>query len=126
MNKNNLASFITVLVVGVILGFFIGTYRNSVSQSVHQMPDGSVMSNNMDMTSTMADMNKALTGKKGDDFDRAFIDEIIIHHQGALDMANLALTNAKHTEIKDLAHAIISAQTEEINQMMTWKTNWYK
>jgi uncharacterized protein (DUF305 family) len=41
-------------------------------------------------------------------------------------MANAALKNAKHQEIKDLANAIISAQTKEINQMKEWQTNWYK
>jgi uncharacterized protein (DUF305 family) len=92
----------------------------------HMMPDGSMMHNHdMDMATMMADMNAALMGKTGDAFDQAFITEMIVHHEGAVDMARLALTNAKHQEIKDLATAIIKAQTSEIDQMKEWQKKWY-
>ncbi len=126
MNKNNIVIPIAILIIGLVIGFSFGKYHTTASQGVHQMPDGSAMSDDMSMASMMADMNAALAGKKGENFDKAFIDEMIIHHQGAIDMAKLALMNAKHTEIKDLANAIISAQTKEINQMMQWKSSWYK
>lgn len=94
---------------------------------MHMMSDGMVMGNNsMDMTSMMAGMNTALKGKTGEDFDKAFIDEMTIHHLGAVEMAELALTNAKHQEVKDLANAIIKAQTTEINQMKQWRASWFK
>ena len=73
---------------------------------------------------TMDEMLQSLQGKTGDDFDKAFVDEMIEHHQGAIDMANLAKTNAKHQEIKDLADDIISAQTNEINLMQKWYQDW--
>ena len=44
----------------------------------------------------MTEMNAALSSKTGDTFDEAFLLEMIAHHQGAVQMANLALTNAKH------------------------------
>jgi uncharacterized protein (DUF305 family) len=71
-------------------------------------------------------MCNGLNNKTGDVFDKAFLSEMIAHHQGAIDMANAALKNAKHQEIKDLANAIISAQTKEINQMKEWQVTWYK
>jgi uncharacterized protein (DUF305 family) len=77
------------------------------------------------MSAMMANMNAGLQGKTGDAFDQEFIAEMIVHHQGAIDMAKLALTNAKHQEIKDLANAIISAQTKEITQMKQWQKSWY-
>ena len=61
---------------------------------------------------------------KGEDYDKMFIANMIAHHQGAVDMANLALTNAKHQEIKDMANAIITAQTKEISDMQSWQTAW--
>ena len=79
----------------------------------------------MDMSSMMAEMNANLAGKTGDAFDQAFIEEMIVHHEGAVDMAELALTNAKHPEIKTLANAIISAQNSEIAQMKAWLSSWY-
>jgi uncharacterized protein (DUF305 family) len=73
---------------------------------------------------SMGDMTTELKGKTGDTFDKAFINEMIAHHQGAVDMANLALTNANHQEVKDLAKDIISAQTAEITQMKDWQSQW--
>lgn len=79
----------------------------------------------MYMSDVMDAMNAGLKNKTGDDFDRAFISEMILHHRGAVEMAQLALTNAKHQEIKDLANAIISAQNKEIADMETWQKAWY-
>lgn len=73
---------------------------------------------------SMEDMMTGLQGKRGDAFDKAFIAEMIVHHQGAIDMANLAKTNAQHQEIKDLASGIVTAQTSEINEMKNWQSEW--
>ena len=66
----------------------------------------------------------SLQGKSGDDFDRAFIEGMIVHHEGAVQMAEQAKLNAKHQEIKDMSDAIIDAQTTEINQMRMWQKDW--
>ena len=94
----------------------------------HMMPNGEMMSNgteSMSMTDMMQSMNAELQGKTGDAFDQAFLSEMIIHHEGAVEMAQLALTNAKHQEIKDLAKAIIAAQNKEIADMKGWAKAWY-
>jgi uncharacterized protein (DUF305 family) len=49
---------------------------------------------------------------------------MIPHHQGAIDMANAALKNAKHEEIKTLATAIIASQQKEIDEMKAWLKTW--
>ena len=76
------------------------------------------------MGMAMEGMMMGLEGKTGDEFDKAFIDEMIVHHQGAVDMAKLALTSAKHTEIKTLAGEIIAAQEKEIEAMTQWEKTW--
>jgi len=73
---------------------------------------------------SMNEMTITLEGKTGDDFDKEFTNLMIEHHQGAIDMANLAKTNAKHQEIKDLADDIVSAQTSEIKMMREWQKSW--
>lgn len=73
---------------------------------------------------TMEQMTESLEGKTGDDFDQAFILSMIEHHQGAIDMAKLALDQAGHQEIKDLAEGIISAQENEIELMKQWQSDW--
>jgi len=58
-------------------------------------------------------------------FDAQFIDSMIEHHQGAIDMAHMALEEAEHDELRDLASAIIADQQTEIEQMHEWRAAWH-
>lgn len=58
-------------------------------------------------------------------FDAQFIDSMIEHHQGAVLMAQQALAEADHEELRTLADAIVDAQTQEIAEMTTWRQTWY-
>ena len=62
---------------------------------------------------------------KAKNFDQAFIEEMIPHHQMAVMMSQHLLSNAVHPEMKQLAQAIIQAQTKEINEMQSWYQQWY-
>lgn len=59
------------------------------------------------------------TSSTGNAVDRAFASEMTGHHQGALDMANLAKARAQHSQIRGLADSIVSTQTAEISQLKT-------
>ena len=76
----------------------------------------------MDMS--MKGMSMMLEGKTGDAFDKAFIEMMIPHHQGAIDMAKLAENNAGHAEIKKMSADILTAQQREIDQMNAWLKAW--
>lgn len=78
----------------------------------------------MGMGSSMNEMMESMEGETGDDFDKAFMESMTIHHQGAIEMAKLAKEKAKHDEIKKMADDIISAQTNEINMMKEWQAMW--
>lgn len=54
-----------------------------------------------------------------------FIDGMIVHHQGAIAMANEALTEAERPEIRQLAQAIVGAQGPEISQLQGWRAQWH-
>lgn len=58
-------------------------------------------------------------------FDAMFIDGMIVHHEGAITMAQQALAQAEHDEVKQLAQDIVAAQEREIGQMRDWRTQWY-
>lgn len=58
-------------------------------------------------------------------YDLQFLDTMIAHHQGAVEMAGPAAAKAQHTEIKSLAANIISSQQKEIAEMKAWRDKWF-
>jgi uncharacterized protein (DUF305 family) len=89
--------------------------RQGMKQHGNRMMNGDGMSHNMSMDLGPADA----------DYDLRFIDGMVMHHQGAVNMAQEALKKAQHPEIKKLAQDIIAAQNREISQMKEWRTAWY-
>jgi uncharacterized protein (DUF305 family) len=67
------------------------------------------------------DMAREMVMEDGRYSDRAFIDAMVPHHQGAVEMAEVALENAEHREIGNLAEDIISAQEAEIEELKAIK-----
>lgn len=57
--------------------------------------------------------------------DKSFIEMMIPHHQGAIEMAKMAVSRAQSPQVKKLAQSIIEEQTREIKQMQTWYKQWY-
>jgi uncharacterized protein (DUF305 family) len=53
--------------------------------------------------------------------DKAFIDAMVPHHQGAVEMARVVLENAEREEIKQLSRNIISTQRDEIEELKAIK-----
>lgn len=58
------------------------------------------------------------------DADIAFIKDMKPHHDGAIEMAELAATRAESAEVKSLATAIKAAQGPEIDMMIKMATAW--
>ncbi|MDP2304831.1 MAG: DUF305 domain-containing protein, partial [Pseudomonadota bacterium] len=54
-----------------------------------------------------------------------FLDMMVPHHQGAVDMARIALERAEHPELKALAESIITSQEAEIATMTAWRKAWF-
>lgn len=84
---------------------------------------GQMMPMSQEMRDSMM-MNMDL-GAADDQFDLRFMNAMIPHHQGAVDMANQAQQNSDRSEIKTLAQNIISSQQQEISQMEQWRKAWY-
>ena len=49
-------------------------------------------------------------------FDQLFIDMMVPHHEGAVEMARIAQQRAEHPEIKQLAADILRSQDDEISR----------
>ncbi len=72
-------------------------------------------------------MMRDLTDLDPDTLDRVFLEDMIMHHEGAVMMARMLLDDglAEHPEVAELARAIIAAQRAEIDQMRAWLDAWF-
>lgn len=122
------------LVIGLILGSsqghggYHGREGMRDKKVMHKMEDGSMMEgmeHESAMEGMMMDMNANLEGKTGDEFDKAFLTEMTIHHEGAVSMARKVIATSKRPELVKLANDIIAAQMREINMMKSWLNTWF-
>lgn len=86
------------------------------SEMGHMMPMSKEMRAQMTMSQDL--------GTADAEFDLRFIDAMIPHHEGALDMAKQALEKSARPEIQALAQNILSSQQQEIDAMKQWKQQW--
>ena len=77
------------------------------------MDHGAMDMGGMDMGSAMTE----LEGLSGAEFDRAFLEMMIEHHRGAVEMAEAQLADGANAEAQDLARKMIDDQTREITEM---------
>ncbi len=64
------------------------------------------------------EMARQMVMPNGEYSDAAFVDAMVPHHEGAVEMAQVALENAEHEEIRTLAQDIISGQQAEIEMFV--------
>lgn len=119
--KNKSRNIIVAVVVLVVLGGGAFAYTRSQDNKSGQTNQSSASS---ESDGSMASMMAALEGKTGDAFDAEFINQMVLHHSGAIDMAAYVDTEAKHGELRNLGDEITSAQTSEIDQMKKWAQEW--
>ncbi len=132
--KNKNLKFVVFIIAAFILGYLIYPQinRKHMPTGMHKIPDGSMMMDmnsnmhqNMSMGNMMKAMTKSLEGKTDKEFDSAFLEEMIPHHLGAIEMAQMVLKSSNSPELKKLANDIISAQQKEIDMMRKWQKEWF-
>ena len=84
-------------------------------------PDPSDSASTKDYKAAMAKMMEGMPMMKfTGDADADFMSHMRAHHQGAIDMARVVLTNGKDPEVKKLAQDIVTAQEKEIVVIDAW------
>lgn len=58
--------------------------------------------------------------------DRRYLNAMITHHEGAIKLAEQAMTNSNRREIKDLAEMIIESEPKLIAELYEFKREWYR
>lgn len=129
MNKQALTYMLAGILIGTLItGFIAGKSVNNnylriiKLMGINKSKIKQVSSDHNSMS--MMDMSDQLQNLRGDDYDKAFIEMMITHHQGAIDMAKLSDASAKHAEIKQLSKDIITTQEKEITNMRQWQQLW--
>ena len=111
----------------ILLAGLSGAHAEDMKMDHSKMDHGSMMS--MDHNGSQAGlydaamktMHEGMSSVKATgDADVDFVQGMIPHHQGAIDMAKVVLEKGKDPEIKKLAEGIVKAQEAEIAQMTTW------
>lgn len=100
-------------------------FGKEVPADIQVMNDHVMMGSNNDMhMGLMGDKSDMANLEKAIDFDKAFVEQMIPHHQMAVMMANMLKNGTERPEMKKLADDIITAQSAEIDQMRGWLKNW--
>lgn len=115
------------LLVGSVLGYVVGD-RDSRWDGVHDKWGWRVESRDgkYGMHDAMGGMMMGLSGKTGDELDKAFLEGMILHHQGAIEMSKALVAGTKRPELQKLGNDIVAAQTKEIEMMRQWRTTWFR
>jgi uncharacterized protein (DUF305 family) len=71
-----------------------------------------------------AGANTSQGASSHNDADTTFAQMMIVHHEGAVEMAALAQSRAETAQVRELAERIRAAQGPEIETMETWLESW--
>jgi uncharacterized protein (DUF305 family) len=119
-----------IIIIVLLFSLLVNVYQfvaNRSEPTSHRMPDGSMMLNNdssMSMDRMMDDMSASLRGKSGKDLEKTFLQEMIVHHQGAVDMAKELLKGTTNPDLVKFANDIITVQSKEIEMQKQWLKNY--
>ena len=107
-NSKNNTNTIILIIIAVLLAFFAGFLINKRSNNNNM---GSMMNNSQNREYSQNEI--------------MFAAMMVPHHEQAVTMSKLALTNTTNEEVLDLAKRIKAAQEPEIVQLYTWFDGGY-
>ncbi len=108
---------------------FISSFSLACSAKKYNTQQGvssSAHASHLNMNEHMGAMTERMKGKTGAELEKIFLEDMIIHHQGALDMAQILKQNTTRPELIKMADDIINVQTVEIQTMQNWLKDWFK
>ena len=91
---------------------------------------GSMMGGQGGMSSMMGgggSMSGGMMGSFDEEqpFDLQFIDQMTMHHEGAIVSSEHMISDSERPELRQLAENIRQSQSEQIEQMQEWRGEWY-
>ncbi|MDP9478979.1 MAG: DUF305 domain-containing protein [Actinomycetota bacterium] len=86
---------------------------------------GSMMGNGEGMDSMMNGQGMMGSFDEKRPFDLQFIDQMIMHHEGAIMSSEHMISDSKRPELRKLAEEIRESQSEQVEQMKAMREQWY-
>ncbi len=142
-NKNStIIIALLTLVVGLLFGYLMGTratfgfllmdnmHEDAGSYHMHDgvgdhMYEDEIVARDGAMMHAMDEMMLGFRGKSGEEYEEAFLRGMIVHHLGAVEMAEGLLEETDRPELVELAENIIETQSVEIDLMKSWLQDWF-
>ena len=119
--RNDPAPSQDVILDMAICGQDHGAHGAEEMASHLQVMSGNAEPGHAELIGTMEPMHTGMMrGLAAAEFDAAFLCSMIPHHQGAVDMARVALKYGQDPFVTMLAHQIITDQEREIGEMTRW------
>ncbi|MGP1383421.1 MAG: DUF305 domain-containing protein [Thainema sp.] len=77
---------------------------------------------------TYTPMMRDLSQLEGDALDQAFLEDMVMHHMGAVMMSQRLVNHGlvEHQDVQPFAQNIANTQRQEIWQMQSWLQDWYE
>jgi uncharacterized protein (DUF305 family) len=104
-----------IFILTLLLLLLAGCSQNSdlkIGLEKHQMPDGSMMHGGQHDMAVITSQEQ-------------FLNEMIPHHQEAIDTSNLLLKTTTNPDLKNFLTVVVEVQTKEITEMKKWMKDWY-
>lgn len=138
LEKQNVAVVLAVSIAVIIFSHFVmddalrGFGHHDDEAEIHSEQELLIMPKSdgdgaasMDMGQAMVGMTAGMKGKAGAELEETFLREMIVHHQGAVDMSRELLKGNPRPELAKFANDIIKLQTQEIEMQKQWLEQWY-
>jgi len=125
-----------IIAPAVVVLLLAGAGITSAAVQSGPLNDGAMGNQNGMMSGGM--MNGGMMGEEGTGggsmmgsfdedrpFDLQFIDEMTMHHEGAIMSSEHMISDSKRPELRELAKNIGESQSTQIDQMQEWRDDWY-
>jgi uncharacterized protein (DUF305 family) len=135
-NKNQAIIIgLLALVIGLLLGYFFGANAmpnreffsggTMYEEMEEHMYGDELIDGDGAMQHAMDEMMLGFRGLEGEAYEEMFLRGMIVHHLGAIAMAEELLKQTDRPELVELANNIIKSQSEEVEMMKVWLSIWF-
>ena len=103
-----------------------GNHNGSIKTEEHNTSHREPMNHNgMNHNSMNHSEIKSAPNAAAQAYDLQFLDTMISHHEGAVEMAKAAELKTQNAELKTFTAKIVADQNREIAEMKRWRESWF-